>query len=396
MKIIFYLADSLSPSAIINPNEKKKFFNLAIKNNYINQLAKNSAYFENCYGYGETISVTSSMMTGNNPYINYSDSFFLINSLRVKNELSLFFKKKNFYNIYYSNVNADYPSDRGFYKRYFNLSTQNYDIKLIKKKRKNYNFSNFFKDNNLLKIHNKYENIFYFIHENFLHDNPGIYRNCSPKNYLKGVDQLSLIMQQQLKLIDYNNNSDIIYFLSDHGMTLKPYDQIHFNNNLSEKDYNIYYKEQLNDQKIKFCFFIKSPHQKKINIKNYITPEKILFWIKNSYLNLKIKPIKNYNKNIIVSCRAASKSKYLNIFDKLCFHNHFLYISDKRKISFNQKHPDLFWDLSEKKVPNYKINNKFLSKIKKYYSFKNKILKFFLLFITFITRIFYKFFLLKK
>ena len=99
MKVIFYIADCLTPLALKNPSKKNLFLYSKIKNNYINDLSKKSTFFSNCYGYGETFSVTSSMLTGKSPYQLYTDSFFLLNSFKAKNELSLYFKKKNFFNI---------------------------------------------------------------------------------------------------------------------------------------------------------------------------------------------------------------------------------------------------------------------------------------------------------
>ena len=384
MKVIFYLADSLSPTALINHSKKENnFFNIKIKNNFLNKLSKKSTFFTNCYGYGETFSVTSSMITGKSPYKLYTDAFFLKNSFKAKNELSLFFKKKNFFNVYYTHLDITAKIVGNEYERYYKLVTENFDISIINKKKK-YNFKNFFIDNNLSELGTKHENIFYFIHDTSLHDNPKIYKNCSPKNYLNGVNKLSLKFKETLDLIKYNKNSDIIYFLSDHGILLKPFDQLYFNKNLKIKDYHKFYKKNLEDEKIKFSFFIKNPTQKQNIVSNYTIPENILSYVKNNYLSQNKKELKIINNsNIIVSCRSVERSPYINLFSKLCFHNHFLYISKNKKISFNKNHPYIFWDLKKNSEIDKKyLNKKFLNIIQKYYSLKNFILKTYFFIIT--------------
>jgi hypothetical protein len=144
MKVIFYLADSLSPSIIFEPQKK---IITSIKNNFISKIMSKSIYFSNCFGYGDTFASTTPMMTGRNPYAEYADAFFLINSFKANNNLSLFFKKQNFYNIYYSNIDYKAQIYNNEYERYFNLATQNYDVIQIKKRKLNYNFKNFFDDN---------------------------------------------------------------------------------------------------------------------------------------------------------------------------------------------------------------------------------------------------------
>jgi|694.fasta_scaffold93410_1 hypothetical protein len=383
MKVIFYLADSLSPSIIFEPQKK---IITSIKNNFISKIMSKSIYFSNCFGYGDTFASTTPMMTGRNPYAEYADAFFLINSFKANNNLSLFFKKQNFYNIYYSNIDYKAQIYNNEYERYFNLATQNYDVIQKKKRKLNYNFKNFFDDNNLKSINSKHKNIFYFFHEDGMHSDPNVYKNCDKQTYLKSFNKLSRIFENQLSLINYNKNTDIIYFLSDHGMLLKPYDQIYFNKKLSNENYNSYYKKILEDNKIKFLFFINNPNQKPALIKNYTVPENIFTYVKNNFLNLNkknnLKTINN--KYIIVSSKSSPKSPYHNVFDKLCFHNHFLYISKKKRIIFNKKHPELFVDMIKNiQITNKdKINKRLISAISNYYSFKNKSKKLFFFLIT--------------
>jgi hypothetical protein len=383
MKVIFYLADSLSPSIIFNPQKKN---NINLKNNFINKIKSESIYFSNCFGYGDTFASTTPMMTGRSPYTENADAFFSINSFKANNNLSLFFKEQNFFNIYYSNIDHKAQINNNEYERYYNLATQNYDVIQIKKKKLNYNFKNFFDDNNLKSINSKYKNIFYFFHECSLHYDPNVYKNCDTETYLKSFNKLSKIFENQLSLLNYNKKKDVIYFLSDHGMLLRPYDQIYFNRNLTNKKYNFYYKKILEDDKIKFLFFVKNPNQKQTNIKNYTVPENILTYVKSNFLSLKktnnLKKINN--KYIIVSTKSSPRSPYLNTYDKLCFHNHFLYITKNKKIAFNNKHPELFVDMIKniQITKGTKINKKLILTIKNYYSFKNKSKKLFYLLVT--------------
>ena len=251
MKVIF-IADYLT--FLREFSKKNKFFNSRIKNNYINDLSKKSVLFKNCYGYGETFSVTSSMMSGKSPYELNTDSFFLFNSFKAKNELSFYFKKKNFFNIYYSNLSTDAKIKNNEYERYFNFVNQYFDVATIKKKNNNYTFKSFFKEFNLSKVNSNYKNIFYLFHENSLHDDPTVYKNCNPINYMKKVDKLSKLFKEQMKIIKYNEKTDILYFLSDHGLLMKPYDQLYYKNNLKLNEYNRYYLKNLADEKLKFTF----------------------------------------------------------------------------------------------------------------------------------------------
>lgn len=384
MKVIFYIADCLTPMALKANSNKNIFFNSKIKENYINDLSKKSTFLSNCYGYGETFSVTSSMMSGKSPYDLNTDSFFLFNSFKAKNELSFYFKKKNFFNIYYSNLSNDANIKNNEYERYFNFVTQYFDVSTIKKKNNNYTFESFFKEFNLSQVNSNYKNIFYLFHENSLHDDPTVYKNCNPRNYIEKVDTLSKLFKKQMKIINFNEKTDILYFLSDHGLLMKPYDQLYYNNNLKISEYNKYYLKNLADEKLKFTFFIKNPIQKQKIIDDFTKPENILNYVKTNQENQNKLKIKNYSKKeIIVSCRSVEKSPFINLFNKFCFHNHFLLISKKKKISFNRKHPYKFWDLNKNmKIQKNKIDKKFLTKINNYYSQKNKIKKLILFFFT--------------
>ena len=86
----------------------------------------------------------------------------------------------------------------------------------------------------------------------------------------------------------------------------------------------------------------------------------------------------------------GDQSPYINFINKKCFHNQFLYISKNKKIGFSKNHPNLFWDLINNKPLNKnEVDKKFVKKINEYFSFKNKMIKYFFFIITILIK-FYK------
>jgi hypothetical protein len=378
MKVIFYIADGLSPTAIKNPYKKENFyFDQKINNNFINSLAKRSTFFSNCYGGGETFSVTSSMFSGKDPYQIYTDAFYLNQSFKTENYLAKFFKKKKFFNIYYSNLPSNSPIIDNEYERYFKLASQYFDIKIIKKKFKNYSFDNFVEEYNIKENISQHKDIFFLIHENSFHDDPNVYKNSNPKKYLQSADKLSKLFEYQLKKIKFDEKKDVIYFVSDHGLLLRPNDQIYLNKDLSVHEYNKYYLTNLLNERLKFCFFIKNPIKKDNIIENFTIPKNIFFYVKENFLSKKRKLKKIKNRSIIISSKVGEQSPYNNFIDKKCFHNQFLYISKKKKISFSKNHPNLFRDLvNNKTLYKKEVDKKFLRKIREYFSIRNKLIKY--------------------
>ena len=81
MNHIIYLLDSLTPLSL-NKCISKKYEKFKKNENYIDQLSKNSIFFENAYGYGETYPTTFSMFTGKDIYNHYCDAWDIFSSFR--------------------------------------------------------------------------------------------------------------------------------------------------------------------------------------------------------------------------------------------------------------------------------------------------------------------------
>jgi hypothetical protein len=398
IKHIVYLLDGLSPLALKGRNNLN-FFNTKIKSNFISKIKEKSLVFDNCYGHGETYSTTYSMLTGRDIYTTYCDAFHAITSFPKVKNLGHMYKKKRFKNIFFKNGSEKTPS-KGYYKRYHDTIASYFDIKCIKKKHKKYTFQNFFEEHKIKNILKNEKKILFFIHDFSLHDNPQVYKNSTPKKYLKAIDKSAKIIQKNLKLMNYNKNIDTLYFLSDHGMTMAPNDQLHFNNQLTKKSYNLYYKNLLIDEKVKFNFFIKFPKSNKgIFIKKILTSKYIFFIIRHILLsNLNFctnKFLKKINimlpSKAITSVRSAFQSRYESWFEKNYFHTHFIFLSKKLKFTFSLKHKILFYDLNKSSNMNLKkIPKSFLKKINEYFSLKNYIKKYLILVYSIVFRIVFK------
>ena len=98
--------------------------------------------------------------------------------------------------------------------------------------------------------------MFYF-HDFTLHDHKLVYKNSSPKKYLSAFEIASKIVEKNLKRLRFNDKEDILYFLSDHGMTYAPYDQMYFNKNF---EYENNYSKLYSQDKIQSVFFVKFPN----------------------------------------------------------------------------------------------------------------------------------------
>ncbi|MDC1497009.1 hypothetical protein N8143_03280 [Pelagibacteraceae bacterium] len=390
MKQIIYLLDGLTPYALSKFN--KVYSGITNKNNFINKLMKNSHIYINAFGYGETYSTTYGFNTGQDIYKTNCDSFQNFNSFPQNKNLALYFKKNNYKNIFFRNAHHNSPT-KGFYGRYLNTITKNFDYICLKKKKKNYTFNNFCEDQNLDDLLIKNHNLMFYFHDFTLHDHKLVYKNSSPKKYLTAFEEASKIIEKNLKRLKFNANNDILYFLSDHGMTYAPYDQMYFNRNFNyESNYhNLYLKD-----KIQFVFFVKFPNSKKNKIVKFVEPKKIFSLIKiynekYNYSNLLKSIKKKLSNSIIISLKSPISDRFNNFFIKETLHTHLLYLSFKKKISFALNHPNKYFDLIYLRTINRKECPKvFLNKIKNYYSKKNMYKKIFIYFMSLINRIFQK------
>ncbi len=398
MKHIFYLLDGFTPMSL--KREFSRIYNQKSKRkNFFEKLSKSSLYFKNCYGYGETYSTVYSMINGGNIYDNYCDAPEILFSFKKHYSLLDHYKSLNFKTVYFRNVKPHYPT-YGFYNRFNKSFAKGFDHYCLKKKNINYDLENFLLSNNNFKEYNNKFNIFYFVHDMSFHDNKMVY-NGNINQHFKAFDKASKKVNFNLKLLNYDNSKDTLFFLSDHGLSAKPYNKIHTEKFLSKAKYENYYKSMFLDEKIKFIFFINSPKIKKKNIKQYVSPSNIFSIIiehntkQFKYFYKKI--TKMLDNTIIISLRNAKASTYGNYILNNIFHFHFIKISKKTKYIYSHKHK--YSCLIEKnntfkKVGFNKLDNQLIKKIKNYYNFKNLFKKTFFFFISysiiFLSKIFRK------
>lgn len=387
MKQIVYLVDSLSPLALKSFSEKFYGENI-LKKNYIDKLASKSIILKNIYGHGETYSTTYNAFTNKNIYKNFADSWDISKSFLEKSDLGKFFKKRNFTNIYYRNCSTNNQLT-GFYKRYLESLTFNFDYFCFKKKKKNYSLKKFFQEEGLIFKFQKNQNIFIIIHDYTLHDSKSSY-NGNVKNILNTIkNKVSNNVRTNLNLINYNPKKDNLILFSDHGLTRNPVSKLFASNEkVSKIMYDKLYKEIFLDEKLKMLCFIKPANfNNKIVLDDYYKPSIINNVIKSLFL-LKKKKLKNFidkikktgKKEIYTSIRSVNNSIYQNKILKRILHGHILKISQNKKIIYSHSHPDKF-SIQKNNVadtiPIKVVDQKFNSFIKSYYSFNNILKKIF-------------------
>lgn len=390
MKQIIYLLDGLTPYALLQ--FKKVYSGIKNKNNFINKLMKNSHIYINAFGYGETYSTTYGFNTGQDIYKTNCDSFQNFNSFPKNKNLALFFKKKNYKNIFFRNAHHNSPT-KGFYGRYLNAITDNYDYICLKKKRQNYSFSNFCDDQKLDLLLNKKKKLMFYFHDFTLHDHKLVYKNSSPKKYLSAFEIASKIVEKNLKRLRFNDKEDILYFLSDHGMTYAPYDQMYFNKNFEyEKNYSKLYSQD----KIQSVFFVKFPNSVYLQIKKFVEPKKIYNLIQiysnfYKYKNLFVKIKKKLSNFIVISVKSPISDRFNNFLIKENLHTHLIYLSFKTRIAYALNHPKKCFDLNKFIFIKYRNMPKtFKIKIETYFSKINIFKKIIIYLLSLIIRIYAK------
>jgi hypothetical protein len=225
------------------------------------------------------------------------------------------------------------------------------------------------------------------------------YAQTSDKKYLQATNLISEDVKKNLNLINYNSNKDILFFLSDHGLTSTPNDQIFFNNNLSKEKYNSYYKSLFVEEKIRFTFFIKTPENKKKVIKNTIISTDVFNIIKfminkkKGYTNFFYKISKLFRSDLFISLRDAIKSPYNSSLFRSLFHCHFVYIKNHKKFIYSHNYPQKYLQQINHKFYNIDKNiipKKFLVIINNYFSSVNLFKKIILINISILALIYKK------
>lgn len=382
MKHIFYLLDGFSPLAL--KKQKSQIYKNK-KQNYIDTLSDNSLFFENCYGYGETYPTVYSMINGQDIYKSYCDAPEILSSFKENYSLLNYYKSKNYKTIYFRNVKSHYPT-HGFYKRFNKSFAEKFDYYCLKKENQKFDLKNFMKLNKFFEKYKK-DNIFYFIHDMSFHDNQKVY-DGSINQHLNALKYTSNIVKKNLKILNYNKSTDTLFFLSDHGLSAKPFNKIHTQKFLKNYEYENYYKSMFLDEKIKFTFFIKSPNKHKKKFTQFLDPQDvfntILYFNRNKFKKFVKKTGKHLKKSITISLKNARGSIYGNFILKNIFHFHFIKITLKEKFIYSYKHKDEYIierNGSFKKVNMNSFDKEFLNRISNYYGKKNLLIKsiFFLL-----------------
>ncbi len=388
MKNIIYIIDSLSPLAL--KSLSKKFYK--IKNNkftHFDKLIKKSILIENIYGHGETYSTIFTALTGKNIYKYNCDSWYLKDSFKKFSDFGFDFKKKDFTNIYLRNASPN-SSNEGFYGRFLNSVSKDFDYKLLKKQSKKDTFSKYIKRerklNELLK--NKEKKFFILIHDYTLHDSKDAY-NGNTKKILNVIDKnLTKNFKDTLLNINYDKKKDNLIVFSDHGLTVSPESNLYTKSDISKKQYDMLYKNIFLDEKIKMLFFINTPkiNKKKIIKGNYQAKD-LYYIIHNFFKNTKrLNKFFNFvksrgKKTLITSVRSTRATIYENYYEKNNFHNHIIYIKNKKKFIYSNKHEVNFIEQVENKffsVSEGKIDDNFKLWIDDYFTLQNRIKKYFL------------------
>ena len=129
MKHIIYILDSLSPFAILKKDNTHFQNSKNIKNNFFTKLSKDSIFFYNNYGHGETHSTIYSFLSKKNIYENNADSFPY--AKRNKIDFLNFYNKNKFKKIFFNNALIGGSSDR-YYEEYFPDFLNDFDFAIIK------------------------------------------------------------------------------------------------------------------------------------------------------------------------------------------------------------------------------------------------------------------------
>ena len=406
MKNIIYIIDSLSPLAL--KSLSKKFYN--IKNNkftYFDKLINKSILVENIYGHGETYSTIFAALTGENVYKNNCDSWYLENSFKKFSNFGSLFKKKGFTNIYLRNASPSSAIDN-FYGRFLSSISKDFDYKLIKKQFKRDTFSKYIqREKKLYSLLKKGQKKFFIlIHDYTLHDSKDAY-NGNTNKILKVINKnLTKNFRDTLSKINYDKKKDNLIVFSDHGLTVSPESNLYTQNSISKKQYDQLYKNIFLDEKIKMLFFINSPkiNKKKMIKGNYQAKDlySIIhnFFKNNQNLNKFLNFAKKQSKkNLITSVRSTRATIYENYYEKNNFHNHIIYIKNRKKFVYSNKHEVNFIEHVENKffsVSEDKVDKNFKLWINDYFTLQNRIKKYILFTKYKINRLFTKFKIILK
>ena len=101
-KHIIYILDSLSASCVYDKRNNKDINIKKIKNNFFSKISKDSLFFRNNYGYGNTHDFIHSFLGKINLKKSLSDSNY---RQRIYNNPINYYNKNNFKKIFFNNSN---------------------------------------------------------------------------------------------------------------------------------------------------------------------------------------------------------------------------------------------------------------------------------------------------
>lgn len=337
MRVIWYMLDALTPCVLRAFNSEKGDSEELAPFNFIDELSKNSFIINKCYGYGETMASNSAMITGMNSRAIKSDMLAHPKSFQLRPTLASYFKENGFSTVFYRNFPLDGLRRHGPYKRYNILASKGFDHVCIE------DDSNLLlKDSKIIKQQDDFflikssQPTFIFIHDMAFHDDSLVLRDATKEGIFEAVIKKSERVRNNLEYLNYNQETDVLIFSSDHGMTLSPYDDLFYDKNISIDTLNRYWPKLTADFKLKTCFFIKGPG---------ITPGKAIgtFEIRDmfatvlDFLHIKytqtgaVSAKSQTRSSALVSIAGASSERMAWKWLKNWFHPYIIYIDDDKK-----------------------------------------------------------------
>jgi hypothetical protein len=287
-----------------------------------------------------------------------------------------YLKMKGFTTIFYRNFPLDGLRRKGPYKRFNALESKGYDNVCLEDDIVLLSKSKVIKEKGDFFLLNNKKPTFTYIHDLCLHNHRLVQKHGTKKGLVKAIVECSEQVKKNLEYLKYDEKKDILIFSSDHGMTLGPYDDLYFNNDISVDEIERYWPKLIADFKLKTCFFIKGP-KIKLSVTDGIFEIRDMFATVMDFLDVKhnstgaISARKQKRKVALVSVFGSSyEQSNWKVLDHW-FHPYVIYIKDSRKWIYrkSKKISCYFINLESDRDENSPINisfSKLPTKFKKY------------------------------